>query len=249
VTIRHPNGETLDVVKESRDQANFTVLDIPAGRELKSEGVANTLASALSSLGLEDVTPVTDMNPAEREGPTVEYRTFDGLVIAAKAFEADDAYLVHFGVSSDEAQALSFAESGGEEPAEGSTAGTAPSGTEMPEPVASETESVSETPTEPAESAAESDQPDFEATRQEAEQLNARLEPWVFTITNFKHENMTKGMEELLAPAEDKEAEAQKPDVPPMSEVPEVPPESETESLPTSTPPASTDESETEGNE
>jgi hypothetical protein len=193
VVIRHPNGETLEVTKDSRDQANFTVVNVPEGRKLKSEGVANTLGDVLASLGLDDVTPVAKLDPAAHPGTTLELRTFDGMTIAAKAFELDDARYVHFGVSADPDQALH------------------------------EADSAKPAPDAPPEDAAKSDaaaspedEPDFEATREEAERLNARLDPWVFSIPQYRYDSLTMHVDELLKPLEG--AAAAKPDVPAVPE-------------------------------
>lgn len=55
VTIRQPDGETLTAQKISADETDFTLLELPEGRALKSAWSVNSLGSALSTLDLEAV--------------------------------------------------------------------------------------------------------------------------------------------------------------------------------------------------
>jgi hypothetical protein len=88
VAITHRDGERVVIRKPSRDDANFTVDDVPEGRELQYASVANVTASAISDLRLEAVSRAADA-PAE-PAVEVEFLTFDGLALTATA-EADEA--------------------------------------------------------------------------------------------------------------------------------------------------------------
>lgn len=98
VTIRHADGERLTLSRQEPGQTNFAIEPIPQGRELMYPGVANTVGGALGNLRLEDVSAAAD--PLQPDAATadaatadaaaadvtatdvsVEYRTFDGLVI------------------------------------------------------------------------------------------------------------------------------------------------------------------------
>lgn len=110
VTIRHPDGETITAEKQGRDQANFTVTNLPEGRELTAENAANTLADALTALQLEDVLTLEENNPAAADSVVkIDYKTFDGTVVHTQAFQADDKSYAHFTVDFDEALAQRFA--------------------------------------------------------------------------------------------------------------------------------------------
>ena len=96
ITVTHPDGEALTVFKADTEQANFTVDNIPADRELQYDSVANVIGNVLSSLNLRDVelradddTPVT----------ITEFRTFDGLVITAESIEREENAWVAFRAS------------------------------------------------------------------------------------------------------------------------------------------------------
>ena len=55
VTVTHPDGETLEILKQTSEQTNFTVEGIPEGRELQYERVANVMSNVLANLSLQDV--------------------------------------------------------------------------------------------------------------------------------------------------------------------------------------------------
>ncbi|HEX7060586.1 MAG TPA: DUF4340 domain-containing protein [Woeseiaceae bacterium] len=114
VTIRHADGETIRVAKDSEDADNYTVEDIPEGRELSYASVANSIAAALDNLKLDDVRPAskaaTETTPdasdassdeadatSDSEGDsndtpeavTTVFRTFDGLELTVDSTGTD----------------------------------------------------------------------------------------------------------------------------------------------------------------
>ncbi len=98
VTVTRPD-ETLVVQKEVRGQTNFTVLDIPEGRELRYDSIPNVMGSVLSDLTLDDVRRATESTQDVIE---TEFLTFDGLVITAQSLEAEDEAWVSFSASVDD---------------------------------------------------------------------------------------------------------------------------------------------------
>lgn len=94
--IRHPGGETVLAKKVSADDENFELQAIPEGSAAKSDWTVNSLAGGLSSLQLEAVAPVADI---DWDG-SMHYRlvTADGLdlqaelVAVASADGGDDQY-------------------------------------------------------------------------------------------------------------------------------------------------------------
>ena len=109
VDIRHADGETLAIYKETPGESSFTVDAVPEGRELQYPGVADISGSVLEDLQLEAVAP---QSAAESDVlVSSEYRTFDGLIVAvtATADEAGDPWL-SFSARFDAEQALAFAD-------------------------------------------------------------------------------------------------------------------------------------------
>lgn len=110
VTIRHEDGETIRIRKVSEEATNFTVEDIPDGRELSYPSVANGMAGALDNLAFDDVraarqdtagggdAPANGQAEAGSDGDspapptraTTVFRTFDGLEITVESTGSDD---------------------------------------------------------------------------------------------------------------------------------------------------------------
>jgi len=90
VTITHADGETIAIAKESEDQTDFTVLDVPEGRELSYGTVANGIAGALGALRFDDVRKAVD---GAVETSAV-FETWDGLQISAQVrADGEDAWV------------------------------------------------------------------------------------------------------------------------------------------------------------
>ena len=143
VTISHPDGERLRIEKQSRDDLDFSILDIPDGKELLYPSVANSLGSLLANLSLDDVAPAATVDMDGTEPVVARFQTFDGLVIEAKAYTIDDEIRIRFHAEA-------------EEPGEST------------EPVP------------------------FSAIAQQAEDIDARLSPWVYSLPSFKSEQLVK---------------------------------------------------------
>jgi len=106
VTIDHDDGESIRISKETADDLNFTVSDIPEGRELSYATVADGIAGALSGLTLEDVRLGESMEAAV----TTEFITFDGLSVTIRlAGSGDDTWLSVAAGSTKEDQADAIA--------------------------------------------------------------------------------------------------------------------------------------------
>lgn len=93
VTVTHPDGEVVHVLKTSAEQPNFTVENVPEGRALLYDSVANVMASVLQSLTLEDVERVSGESGKET---ITKIMTFDGLVITVYGLQRGDGAWVRF---------------------------------------------------------------------------------------------------------------------------------------------------------
>ncbi|MDH3442010.1 MAG: DUF4340 domain-containing protein [Gammaproteobacteria bacterium] len=86
VTILHPDGEMISLGKETETAANFTVSDIPEGRELSYATVANGIGGALNDLDLDDVrTRVESADPV-----ITTFETFDAVRIVVDISTDDE---------------------------------------------------------------------------------------------------------------------------------------------------------------
>ncbi len=101
VVIAHADGERLAVSKAAPADKNFTIEDLPAGAQLMWEGVADSLASSLQYMSLEDVQKSEGFDTS---GATATvFSAFDGLVVDAKTVEKDGKTWLTLRASFDEA--------------------------------------------------------------------------------------------------------------------------------------------------
>ena len=193
VVIKHPaNGdapaEQLTVVKDGRADTNFKVFNLLEGREISHETVANPIGNALSNLRLEDVSTVDAMNPAAQQPVVAEYYTFDGQKITVQTFKEGDKYYAQLSAVFDAEQFERFQPEGEE----------AVSNEESQEQATESDESASSEQVEPP-APAESNE---EALARQTADLDARLQPWVFEISQYKYDSMNKRIEDMLKPVE-----------------------------------------------
>lgn len=204
-------GKTLRAFKNAATDANYLVADLPKGRELSSEFVANGLASVLSALRFDDVLAGTQAPPNGTKVYDVVYRGFDGLDVSAKAWESDGKDYAQFSAVFDEARANTYIDAeqakakaeydtqkAQAEAAVAAAANTAKDSAEAtPAPVSAPP--MPEAP--PAVADAAKDRADrLAALKQEAEALNAAFRGWTFVVPNYKFANMNKTLDDLLKP-------------------------------------------------
>jgi hypothetical protein len=213
------DGKTLRVFKSKPDDANYTVADIPRGREVSSEFVANGLASVLSGLRFDDVMPAGSAEPGQAKVFDARYRFFDGLEVRAEAWEVDGKDYARFSASVDEARAATAVEAeqakarsqyetakaaaeaeakataDAAKSAEGDTATAAAANAATP----AAAPAVPEAPLAVSDPAKDRDER-LAKLRTEAEEMNKTFEGWTFVIPSFKYANMNKTMDDMLKP-------------------------------------------------
>jgi hypothetical protein len=173
VTITHPQGNPLRVDKATREAVNFDVQNVPAGRELSFATVGNSIGGALADLTLDNVVPAEGFDPGEIKPVVARFETFDGLVVEVTSWKTAEGLRFRFAAQADQALAERFA--------------AAPAAEKPAAP-------------EKADDAAKKS-PGFDAVKTEAERLNARLAPWIYTLADFKAEQFTRRLDDLLQPA------------------------------------------------
>jgi hypothetical protein len=113
VTITQADGEQLRIEKSARTDAGFTVLDVPEGRELTSEFVANGIGSALTTLNLDDVSARHAPDPASET--TARFELFDGRIVEVRTYDHDEQTWATFDFGHDAELAARFAAADTEE--------------------------------------------------------------------------------------------------------------------------------------
>lgn len=102
VSIVHADGETIVLAKDTQEQTDFSVLDIPSTRELSYATVANGIAAALGKLQLSDVRA----RVAAPAATSVEFDTWDELSVSAELVTEDELTWVSFTATGGEAEAI-----------------------------------------------------------------------------------------------------------------------------------------------
>ena len=172
VTISHPDGERFEFSKASLMANNFTVIDLPAGEDVKSYKL-DTIAGIVSSLNLSDLQPTDAFDENSRVAGSAEYRTFDGLVLTMTSRQADDAVWFTLQAGIDEAIA-------GETPSERADSGEA----DRPS-AASANDAISHLKS-PAE------------VRAEVMAINARAGGWAYQLPDYNSKNLRAKLADVL---------------------------------------------------
>lgn len=183
VVLTPAGGQPLRLVKTQRSDVDFKVENLPAGRELIAPGIANTLASTLAGLNLEDVATATE-TPAEPITNQAMFRAFDGLTIQVLAWQQDGKAWARFEVAFDEAaaeQALR-AEAGKPEAEDGNKSDGKRSDSLTPA------------------SAEQQRRQRLDGLRNEAAQLRLRFVGRRFALPGYRYANLTKSLDDLLKP-------------------------------------------------
>ncbi len=90
VIITHADGEVLEVFRDSKDEPNFEIAEVPEGRKLRYPGVAGPIGTALVRLRLEDVAAPKDKALDPEQETVAEFTTFDGLVITVRTGSVEE---------------------------------------------------------------------------------------------------------------------------------------------------------------
>ena len=89
VSINHDEVENVKIEKESKDQSDFVLRDIPKGQELSSQFEVNNIAGALRDLKLDDVKKASDFSTEANQKVQTVFQTFDGLELTINLKEHD----------------------------------------------------------------------------------------------------------------------------------------------------------------
>lgn len=179
VQLRHPDGETVTARKVSADETDFTLLELPDGREIKSAWSVNSLGSALSTLDFESVQPVDAVDWSA----AIAFRAlrFDGLEVRGELLRDETLgdWLRLEAVAPEAVEAS-------EQVPLGET-----------DDIASGEDAAARDPAEAAAEALENAAPVNPAI-DAAANLNARVGGWAYQVPGYKADALAKRLEELL---------------------------------------------------
>lgn len=202
VAITHADGSVVRVGKNAENDANFTLADIPKGREAGAEFSVNGLASTLSGLRFDDVMPAKDAAP-EAKTLKARYSLFDGLVVDVTAWQKDGKDQAQFVASLDAAQAdKGIAASQAKAKADFDVASAAAEAAKK-EGAKGDAADAPVKPLSVSDAAKDRDNR-LAALNKEVADLNARFNGWTFVLPAFKYASIDKSLGDLLKPLEEK---------------------------------------------
>lgn len=98
ITIRHPDGDTVQLRPAGEESEQWVVVNVPEGREAAPAWQIQPATGALSALDLEDVRENGDI---PEDAVRALYRTHDGLNFVASLFEDEEGHWLNFSVSAE----------------------------------------------------------------------------------------------------------------------------------------------------
>jgi Domain of unknown function (DUF4340) len=174
VDVKHPDGEVVHIEREKPEDTNFTLANIPEGKELTFPTAASGLASSLEWLNLEDVVPASDVDFKSTPPVTCRFTTFDGLTVTVTTKDDKDKTYAKF-----------------------ETAYEAPPEAVGPKPEEKKDEASPDKKDEKKDDKKpEKKSPD--EVKKESADLNARLSQWVYVIPSYNKASFTKHMADLV---------------------------------------------------
>lgn len=207
IAVVTPDGKTLLMHKQAADDANFAVDDVPKGRTVNN-GSVSTIATTFSGLRVDDVESAKD-KPAPAQAAKAEFETFNGVKIAAVAWNEGGKNYVQFAASLDTPAAeKQIADDQAKAKAEYDKAAASDKPPANVKPSSADAKAA-----EPAKPRAVSDPDGDKKARladldKEVASLNASFSGWTFVLPGYVYVNLTKTMNDVLAPLPAKKPEA-----------------------------------------
>ncbi|MFO1495185.1 MAG: DUF4340 domain-containing protein [Lysobacterales bacterium] len=210
VAVTAPDKSVLKIDKQDPNAFNYTVYNLPKGRQLSSDSAGNLIAGSLAGLTLEDVSPAADAPVDDKTAWTATYVSYSGLVVDATLWGEGEKSWLRVAARVDEAtldawvsreQSKAEAERASAEAAakavEAAKAAEAPKA----DGASADAAKAAEPPALPA---------PFDAAKAKADkraeldkrvaEINAKAGPWTYAIPSWKAANIKKKIEDLLQP-------------------------------------------------
>ena len=191
VIVTPAQGKPYTVQKQATQKANqaqhYVLADIPKGRSMKSDSVADGMARVISGLRLLDVQKAASFDPSKdmddkKQAKKAEFQTIDGLVIDADLHKQYNNTYMILTASFNPALRPAPADDAQDKKADAKTdAAKKPEAGKpaSPHPQAPKLEEIA-------------------AVQQEVAELNERLKGWVFRVADSKVSPLNKSVADLL---------------------------------------------------
>jgi len=207
VSIRHEDGETLRLEKASAEDSNYSVMDIPEGRELSYATVANGIAGVLKGLTLDDVRRVDPGELADRKlddirrsdaavlQSTSVFTTFDGLEISVRRYQDGDVAWISLTAGFMPPAVPPAAPAAAGEQSDEERTSEAP----VADEAAADTTTDASTDASTHEAAPESSDAERGVTaEEEANSINARHAGWQYRVPDYKANLLARRWADIL---------------------------------------------------
>lgn len=176
VKIMPVDGKPLTIVKNKPEDKEFTLLNTPKNKQLKSSSDLAQTARLLQGLRMKDVAKADKVDMTTNPITKTEVYTFDGLVVSAVNMSKDDKHYITLSARFDAATRY--------EP-------TAPA-----EPTQTAEDKSASVPAAPAAPAVPLKA--ITDVQAEATMLNDKVTPWVYTLSKSKGFHFIKSQNDLL---------------------------------------------------
>ncbi len=214
ITLTNPDGQTLTVAKQHPGDADFTIADVPKGREVSSTFAANGLGSVLSGLKADDVFAAKDAAPSDKVYKA-DYAAFDGLVVNVIGWEQGGKDYAQFAAKLDTAAANAQIDADQAKARTDYDAAVDAANKKVAEEKSTsgqQAQANAKAASDVAKPLAVSDpakdrQDKLDALNKEVEVLNKTFSGWSFVLPGYKFTDMTKTMDDMLKPLETKKPE------------------------------------------
>lgn len=215
VTIQPATGEPIHIFKESAEQSEFSIANLPENATAKTSEI-NLLSGFLSNLDLEDVQAVDGLKLSEAPAFTAEFKQFDGLSVQMGVKTAENGQRYAMFTANAPAETAAPVTETVTENSDSNAVSTgtddAASETATAEAVTDENTAAAESPATPAESKP--------SAAEQATTLNQRWQGWAYVLPNWKLDRIVLESKALYdLPAEDSasaDSEAVIPEVMPI---------------------------------
>jgi hypothetical protein len=202
VEITQPDGSLLAVDRPDAKTNDYTLVDIPEGKELTYPTAAGSHAGGLEYVNLEDVQPVDKVDFTANPGPTAKFKTFDGLVITVATKDLDNNTWAKFTASYEAPPAPPApASTDASKPADASATPDASAATDAAKAAdsanAADAEKKPDEAKKPDTAAADAANKAAEVEKEVAD-LNDRLSKWAFQLSTYTAANLKKKKSDLL---------------------------------------------------
>lgn len=173
VVITHGSGEKLRIFRESEENQDYQLADLPENKTLSSPYLLKQIATFLNSLNMEDVTVADEVTFDAKDSTQAVFKTFDGLEITVTLQAKEGKQYARLSA----------------------VAGEPVIKPEVTESTDEKAEKSETTPTVTIDKTAQ--------VKNEVADLNKQLNQWVYVLPSYKVDNLLKKSEDLVKSVEE----------------------------------------------